>query len=203
MNTPEQTFEIQIGRRQQVLSVSRCEYERMADGIRNPGIRRLSPGTKLFRVADRRDSGGERNNNRIDPGAGNWWCGIRAFNKNMEYCVQHDQGNRGLGYSFREACAILFEWGSNCDILVEAILTRNAWVFYGQGKRKSGTLNGVSYDFNGWPDIEQWYLPNITERVGSGGSNTHTRLKGAPHAVIQVYRTTDIRSLQRITDGVR
>ncbi|MEZ6129832.1 MAG: hypothetical protein R3C59_14205 [Planctomycetaceae bacterium] len=118
----------------------------------------------------------------------------------MEYCVQGDVDKRGLGYAFREACAILFDWGNDCDVLVEAVLTKSTWIFYGPGKPKRGRICDVRYKFSGWADVEQLYIPNITERVGTVQGGSHTRLAGAPNSTIRIIRTTGITSIGLLSE---
>ena len=204
------TIQIKVGQGLKTISLPQREYDSLRKGISLPQARQLSVGTKLFRVVDERDLTGERtgdshhpSGNTSDPGAGNWWCGQKAFNKIMEYCVQYDVDHRGLGYAFREACAILFDWGSNCDVLVEAVLTKSTWVFYGPGKPKRGRIYDVRYKFSGWSDIEQLYIPNITERVGTIQDGSHIQLSGSPNSTIQVIRTAKITSINELSDFQR
>lgn len=163
------------------------EKANLLSGMASPAVRRISPGTKLYRVADQ--SRAESTTSRVDGEAGGWWVGQRAFKKMMRYCIQEDQLDRGLGYAAREACAVLFGW-SSCDLLVEAYVTSNVKVFYGKGNPQSG--GGTT--FSGWSDVDQWFIPGMGNRVSTGASSTHVKLSAKGKRAIEVYRTCSLRS---------
>lgn len=172
------------------VDVSEFEKSRIVSGIANPAVRKLSPGTKLFRVADVNSVSGT-GNHQADGEAGNWWFGQKAFNKIMSYCVQTDQADRGLGYAAREALAILFGW-SDCDLLIEAYLAKNATVFFGKGNPQGeGTQK-----FKGWADIEQWFIPQVTDYQQHASGKSTTKLSARGQEVIKVYRQVTLRSVK-------
>lgn len=170
------------------VSLTQRELDNLLSGMKNPTVRRLSPGTKLFRVADA--SRAQDSVFQVDGEAGGWWTGQKAFNKMMQYCVQQDKADRGLGYAAREACAVLFGW-SSCDLLVEAYVKTNVNIFFGKGNPQSE--GGVT--FKGWDDIEQWFIPGIAERGDRAGGGQHVRLSSKGKSAIEVYRTCSLRSV--------
>ncbi|MCA9057584.1 MAG: hypothetical protein KDA85_03765 [Planctomycetaceae bacterium] len=167
------------------------EKENLLSGMNAPALRRLSPGTKLYRVADAARSRSEAF--QIAGEAGAWWTGQKAFGKMLQYCIQQDKEDRGLGYAAREACAVLFGW-SSCDLLVEAYVKKNVQVFHGTGNPMSETRGGSTVTFGGWADIEQWFIPGLTEVVSTGGDNKRVQLNAHGNSVIEVYRTCSLRS---------
>ncbi|MFK7819259.1 MAG: hypothetical protein AB8G99_11105 [Planctomycetaceae bacterium] len=168
------------------LSLTRREKDNLLSGMAAPAVRRLSPGTKLYRVADQGRA--SSTTSKVDGEAGSWWFGKKAFGKILQYCLQHDELGRGLGYAAREACAVLFGW-SSCDLLIEAYTIGNVRIFYGKGNPQSEA--GVTLP--GWDDVDQWFIPGISERVSSAGT-THTKLSAKGGAKIKVYRTSSVRS---------
>lgn len=174
------------------------EKDRIKSGMISPRVRKMSPGTKLFHVADaERAAKGKRSSGSAtlefaDVEAGCWWYGQKAFNKMMEYCVQADrEKNRGLGYAAREACAILPIW-NDCDVLVEAILVKTAPVFYGVGRAQSDGKITLS----GWEDIHQWYIPGLTALTTDAQGNRHFKLSPEGQKLVSVYRYCSILSVK-------
>ncbi|APZ93758.1 hypothetical protein [Fuerstiella marisgermanici] len=176
----------------QGISMTKWAKTNLLSGMKSPAVRRLSPGTKLYRVADKKRMDNEAG--RVDPEAANWWSGQKAFNKMMKYCVEQDSLGRGLGYAAREASAVLFQW-SDCDMLVEAYVKKNVKIFYGRGNAQSENFRGTNVTFGGWDDIEQWFIPGMSQRDALGGDRQHTHLSAKGASVIQVYRTSSIRSV--------
>ena len=184
----------------QGISLAPHEKANLLSGMKSPAVRRLSPGTKLFRVAD--SSKASSTDGKVDPAAANWWSGQKAFNKMMKYCVEQDSLGRGLGYAAREASAVLFQW-SDCDVLVEAYVKRNVSIFYGKGNAQSEMFGGASVTFTGWDDIEQWFIPGASERVELGAGRRHTRLSSFGKSVIEVYRICPISSVMESARSFR
>lgn len=180
------------------------EHNELCSGIETPRKRTLSPGTKLYRAADQNKSAGTGGDTVFDPAASAWWSGQKAFNKIMAYCVQMDEGDRGLGYAAREANAVLFEWGNDCNLLVEAYLKTSVTVFFGKGRAQKGNAPDLgSYEFKGWDDIEQWFIPGQTERVENGPGRYRIQLTASARSVIEVYRTCSIRSARESARSFR
>ncbi len=175
----------------QGVTLTQREKTNLLSGMKSPAVRRLSPGTKLFRVAD--VSRAQSDAFKVGGAAGGWWSGQKAFNKMMEYCVEQDGLNRGLRYAAREASAVLFGW-SDCDLLVEAYVKKNVKVFYGKGNPQSESHGGTDITFTGWDDIEQWFIPGLSEVADLGAGRKHARLNSFGKSVIEVYRTCTIRS---------
>lgn len=167
--------------------VSEFEKNRIQDGMENPAVRKLSPGTKIFRVEQKKQ---KESGQSVELAAGTWWFGQKAFNKMMKYCVQDDKADRGLGYASREAMAILFGW-SDCDLLIEGYIGQNTEIFYGKGKPQ-GDKQGK---FEGWKDVEQWFIPQVTDYVDLGGGKSQTKLSEAGKKKIQIYRQCPLRSV--------
>ncbi len=178
------------------ISLTQREWTNLISGMASPRVRRLSPGTKLYRVADA--SRAQSATSKVDGEAGGWWVGQKAFKKMMRYCVQEDKLNRGLGYAAREAAAVLFGW-SACDLLIEAYTTSNVKIYFGKGNPQSE--GGVT--FSGWDDIEQWFIPGLGEYVASAGGNSHTKLSEKGKSVLTVYRTCSLRSAITSTESFR
>lgn len=168
------------------------EQNLLRSGMRSPRLRKMSAGTKVYRVGSAASAAAGATR-RADPEAGGWWFGQKAFNKIMADCVQHDSTNGGLGWSARRAMAVLFGW-SDCDVLVEGYLTESVALFYGKGHKQSEMSPVGKVTYEGWKDVDQWYLPGMTERVSGGGTKTHTKLSSLGKSAIHVYRTCSIRS---------
>lgn len=178
------------------VKMSSREKDNLLKGMMGPAVRRLSPGTKLFRVADatkatsgKSDDSGKMN--FVDAEAGNWWFSQKALNKIMSYCVQSDEADRGLGYAAREALAVLFGW-NDCDLLVEAYLAKNVHVFYGKGNPQGDS----NHSFSGWKDIEQWFIPQVTTYEVDRTGQSKTSMNDFGKEVIKIYRTCSIRSVK-------
>lgn len=174
----------------QGVELSDYELKALTSGMNQPAVRKFSTGTKIFRVASEKSVIGTATK-KSDGEAGNWWFGKKAFNKIMKYCVEQDKDDRGLGYASREALAILFGW-SDCDILIEGYLTKTVEVFTGKGNPQ-----GQGSDkFKGWDDIEQWFIPNITQIDKSASGKEHVKLIATGAQAIKVYRQVAIRSVK-------
>lgn len=170
------------------------DWERgnLRSGMRSPGLRQVASGTKIFRVASQNATG-------ADPEAGGWWFSQKAFNKIMEFAVQHDTTKGGLGFAIRRAMAVLYGW-NDCDLLVEGRLKRSVKVFYGKGhKQREMAPNGMTVTFEGWSDLDQWYIPGLTERVDQPGRRQYTQLSDFGKSIIEVYRTCPIASYRWYT----
>lgn len=166
------------------------ELQRVLDGMREPKRMVLPLGTKLYRVeAIRRQREGKPP--PPPPGSGGWWIGQKAFNKIMQGALT-DPEDRGLGHAAREAAAVKYEW-SNCDLLVEAHIKKKIVIFYGKGNPMSGQVSiegnpDVPYEFKGWDDIDQWYLPKSYKL-----SNNE---QGGREQSVEIYRTVQLHNVQ-------
>lgn len=185
----------------QGLVLTTREKENLLSGMKGPAVRRLSPGTKLYRVADASRS--RSDSFQVDGEAGAWWVGKKAFGKMLQYCIQQDTEDRGLGYAAREACAVLFGW-SACDLLVEAYVAKNVKVFYGKGNPQTGDdSTGTAHTFPGWKDVDQWFIPGLAEKVTRADSSGHVRLSEHGKSVLNVYRTCSLRSAMNSSTSYR
>lgn len=178
------------------ISLTQREKDNLISGMAAPSVRRLSTGTKLYRVADA--SRANSTDKRVDGEAGGWWVGQKAFQKMMRYCVQEDMLDRGLGYAAREAAAVLFGW-SACDLLIEAYTTGNVKIFYGKGNPQSEG----SVTFTGWDDVEQWFIPGLAEYVPGAGGKSHVKLSAKGKSSLTVYRTCSLRSAMSSAQSFR
>lgn len=168
------------------------EQDLIRSGMRSPRLRHVSAGTKIFRLGDASNTSPTADR-RADPEAGGWWFGRKAFNKIMADCVQSDTGELGLGWSGRRAMAVKYEW-SDCDLLVEGYLKRSIKIFQGKGHKQTESSPIGSVTFEGWSDVDQWYIPSISRRDVVGQNKTHTRLNSFGEGVINVYRVCRISS---------
>ena len=157
------------------------ERTMLLSGMRSPRLRQISPGTKLYRVADRARSQCD-DGSQADPEAGGWWFGQKAFHQIMRDCIELDTTKGGLGWSARRALAVLFGWNA-CDLLVEAYVRKPVKIFKGKGhtQREQAPIGNVT--FTGRDNIEQWYIPSITEREPLSGGRTRTRLSSFGQSV--------------------
>lgn len=146
-------------------------------GIKRPKVRRLCPGTKLYRFGSSDTSKGRLMKSP-------WWFGQKDFHKIVHHAIKPGAIG-GMGYSGRQALAIKHAW-SKVDILVEATVAENIDVFYGQGEHQCEKLpNGNTIDWPGWPDSIQFYLPML-HRVNQRS------LKKMP---VKFYRKVTVKSL--------
>jgi len=151
-------------------------------GIRSPRVQHLSPGTKLFRFS-----------NSMLPNdkwaAGPWWFGQYAFNQIKRDTLETENGSEfGIGWSARRAMAVRQGW-SKMDILIEATLVESMKVFVGIGTKqfREEMPNGMYVTWEGWTNVEQWFLPFINDRSG---------MTSMGRSAVQIYRTSKVESYQ-------
>jgi len=177
-----------------IRDLPKWEQDLLRSGMRSPRLRQVSSGTKIYRFADLSNTSIEAVK-RADPEAGGWWFGQKAFNKIMADCVQHDTVQGGLGWSARRAMAVLYEW-SDCDVLVEGYLKKSVRMFQGRGHKQRESCPIGTIVFEGWDDVDQWYIPSISQREQVDRKRTHTRLNSFGESVISVYRVCSVKSYQ-------
>ncbi len=154
--------------------------ERVLSGIRNPTVKQLSPGAKLYRFAS----------SKYPPAswpAGPWWVQQQAFHRIVQEAAQQP-AEFGLGWAARRALAIQ-QGFSTVDAVVEATVAETIYVFCGRGTKqyREQAPNGIYVTWEGWPDIEQLFIPNISD----GG-----KLTPAGQRVLNIYRWCLITSYQ-------
>ena len=152
----------------------------LLSGIRSPHVKHISPGTKLFRFSS----------SQLPPdrwAAGPWWFGQDAFNRIKEDLLQSPHG-MGMGWSARRAMAVRQGW-SRMDILVEARLNESMKIFSGRGTKQHREMlpNGMYVTWEGWDDVDQWFLPFINDRTG---------MTPMGQSAISIYRQGPVASYQ-------
>jgi hypothetical protein len=154
--------------------------ELVRSGVRNPHVKSLSPGAKLYRFACSSVS------KPLWP-AGPWWIQQTAFHQIVQQVVQQPDG-LGLGWTARRALAIRQGW-STVDAVVEAIVAEKINVFCGFGKKQYREVapNGMYVTWEGWPNIEQLFIPFISDKAG---------LTKIGQRALTIYRSDTIASYQ-------
>ncbi|MGB9180918.1 MAG: hypothetical protein WCB68_16925 [Pyrinomonadaceae bacterium] len=139
-------------------------WEVLFSGMRSPRVKLLPAGLTLFRFASS-DKPPET------WAAGAWWIADHDYRKILaEHRVsqiRHRKDGLTLGYLARAATAVRNEW-SLMDIVVKAIVREDvmAFVGYGHTQHKEILPNGMYITIQGWPEIEQIFIPNISDRNG-------------------------------------
>ncbi len=156
--------------------------ELVKSGIRSPRVRQLSPGTKIFRFSNSSVAAASQ-------AAGPWWFGDKAFQQiKRDALGNHDKGF-GLGWSGRRALAIRQEW-SQVDVLIEATIAEPINVFSGLGTKqyRERMPNGMFVTWEGWPQVDQWFIPNINDAF--------SMMTPLGKKVITIYRAHQVDSYQ-------
>lgn len=150
-------------------------------GIRTPRVRHLSPGTKIYRFASSSVP-------QPQQAAGPWWFGQKAFAWIKQDALDNHGRGFGLGWSGRRALAIRQGW-SRVDVLIEASISEPINIFYGRGTKQYREVmpNGMYVTWEGWPNIDQWFIPFINDRSG---------MTALGKRAINVYRSISIDSYQ-------
>ena len=163
------------------------EQDNLRSGMRAPYLRQVARGTKIFRAASKTSW-------KADPEAGGWWFNQKAFNKIMAFAVQNDKSCGSLGFAIRRAMAVLVGW-NDCDLLVEGRLKQSVGLFIGRGhKQREITNAGKTVVYKGWTNVDQWYIPGLTEQVVKGEEKKYQQLNSFGRSVIDVYRICPIDS---------
>lgn len=155
--------------------------ELIKSGIRTPRVRHVSPGTKIYRFASSTVP-------KANWAAGPWWFGAKAFQQIKRDAVDNYEKGFGMGWSGRRALAIRQNW-SRCDVFVEATIAAPINIFCGTGTKQYREVlpNGMYVTWEGWPSIEQWYIPFINDRSG---------MTTLGKKAINVYRSEKVTSYQ-------
>lgn len=149
-------------------------------GIHNAAVRALPPGMRLYRFAsDKLD--------RAFWPAGPWWVDRSTFNHIVQQAIRQPAGF-GVGWSARRALAIRQQW-SRVNILVEAEVAEKIYVFHGRGttQYREPTPNGMYITWEAWRNVEQLFLPYISDRHG---------LTPLGRRALHIYRMAQISSFQ-------
>ncbi|MEM7785046.1 MAG: hypothetical protein AAF623_16975 [Planctomycetota bacterium] len=148
-------------------------------GIRSPRVKKLTPGTKLFRFAD-------ADRPKESWPAGPWWFGRPDFNRILQQSIASP--DFGLGFHGRRNLAIRQCW-SKVNGLVEAEIIEEIFIFYGAGttQYREPLPNGMMITWQAPPEVEQWFLSGISNRAG---------MTELGHRAISVYRTCEVKSYQ-------
>lgn len=161
-------------------SVDAKTAELVKSGIRAPRVRRLPPGMKLYRFAC-------ADNAPTHWPAGPWWVGQKTFHRIVQEAIRQDS-QFGMGWAARHALAIRQQW-SKVNALVEAVVAEEIYVFAGTGKNqyREPAPNGMLVTWAAWPNVEQMFLPHISDRFG---------LTDLGRRALTVYRSAPITSYQ-------
>ena len=160
------------------LETTKTEFARASAGIRSPRIASLTPGDEIFRFASsRRPPMGDA----IQPSKwalGAWWFPEASYRIIIQ---RYQAGKLALGTVARAAGAVQPSW-SYMDVSIKARVTREVLVYFGRGKTqyRDQLPNGMFVTLQGWPDIEQIYIPG-----------TPNIIMQALHVVRQKIVTTD------------
>lgn len=153
----------------------------VTSGIRSPRVRKLTPGTKLYRFG----------NADFPPSSwpcGAWWFGRTAFNRIVQDAIANP--DFGLGWAGRKKLAVRQCW-NKVNGLVEATIKEEIYIFAGRGTHQYHEMmpNGMKITWLAPANIEQWYLPNISLPRGAG-------LTAEGRQALSVYRTAKVESYQ-------
>jgi hypothetical protein len=145
------------------LSLSKLPESARA-GLRSPRIVTLNAGQVLYRFASTSLA------QQLWP-AGPWWMHERDYQKIVaEYersRARHGEDGLTLGYLGRAAMAVKQSW-SKMDVVVKARVGHDIKAFAGLGRSQFNEQmpNGIRITWQGWPNVEQLFIPNISDRHG-------------------------------------
>lgn len=141
------------------LATTQEEYSTACGGMRAPRVITLPAGTVLFRFAStkRMDSGNSVPSKFWARGA--WWVQEHDY---RTIIARYQAGALSLGTVARSAAAVQPSW-SNMDVSIKARLLDDVNVYIGKGSTqyRDQLPNGMFVTLQGWPDIDQIYVPGM------------------------------------------
>ncbi len=144
--------------------------EAARQGMRQIRVVTLDAGQILFRFAStKRHDGTPIPSDRW--AASPWWMleqDYRQINRVFEQGrLVHGEDSLSLGFIGRSAVAVQQSW-SRVDVVIKAHVLSEINVFSGPGRTQYREMapNGLFITLPGWPDVEQLFIPNISDRNG-------------------------------------
>ena len=120
-------------------------------GIESPSADKIEPGKHLYRLAS-----------TTHPGrwfSGPWWFEYDALVLMRDFA---EETGLGLSYCGRAYLAVAYEWGSKCNVLVRAQVTRQVGVWAGAGHTiRDGKAPGGPRTWRPPPVVKQIYIPGL------------------------------------------
>jgi len=140
-------------------------FKKLDEGMVAREIVTLQQGEKIYRFAS------SATVPAIKRAAAPWWWQETEFRR-MLPSLQMDPTN--VGMIARRLGAIKFGWGSQVDVLLEARIEQAIRVFVGPGKYQVDPAEQVTGARVNWvpPDLDQIYIPNISNRPAGELSKT-------------------------------
>jgi hypothetical protein len=130
----------------------------VSDNLKHPTYYLLELGERIYRFA----SSGSKS--VFGYQASRWWLREREFNM---LCERSKRGRLGLGLQARFDLSVLQSWGNRMDVLVKATVRRKVEAWMGCPKTQRETApNGISIKMPGCQDIQQVFIPGITDASG-------------------------------------
>jgi hypothetical protein len=133
-------------------------------GLRSPQVVTLNAGQGLFRFSS-------TSSPQHLWAAGPWWMYEHDYQKIVaEYQLsraRHGEDGLTLGYLGRAAMAVKQSW-SKMDVVVKAIVSQDIKAFAGLGRSQFNERmpNGIRITWKGWPNVQQLFIPNISDKHG-------------------------------------
>jgi hypothetical protein len=141
------------------LEKTKDEFAKASGGMRNPTVTTLHAGDVIFRFASTKNIATGKGNPSNTWARGAWWFQEADYRKIIE---NYKAGKLALGTVARSAGAVQPAY-SNMDVSIKARVLQDIKVYVGRGSTqyRSQLPNGMYMTLQGWPDIEQIYIPGV------------------------------------------
>jgi hypothetical protein len=126
-------------------------------GLRQPRVVTLNAGDILFRFAS-------TNRPKDRWAASPWWMFERDYRRIIK---AHEESDLSLGLLARSAMAVQPSY-SRMDVAIKAVVLQDINAFCGLGRPQYREVlpNGMYLTLRGWSDVEQLFIPNISDSAG-------------------------------------
>jgi hypothetical protein len=143
------------------LAKTRLQYEKAAEGIRNPTATILKPDEDLYRFTSSRIPGSGAAMPAGRQTSGPWWFRSRDWQKILKTYLKSPFR---LGTVARFAGAVQWSW-SDMDVLLKARVVHGIEVWEGTGLPQYRDIlpNGMAVTLEGFPDVVQLFIPGMPD----------------------------------------
>jgi hypothetical protein len=125
--------------------------------LKSPTLYVLHPPERLYRFASSSTS-------PFGYQASRWWLREREFDL---LASRAKKNNASIGWQARIDLAVCQTWGNKMDVLVRGTVRRQVDAWMGVPKKQRETApNGIMLTLPGCPDIQQVFIPDITDPSG-------------------------------------